>query len=344
MLPESEITRIAGRCHPPDRSVALESMLEVVDGEARLLDGAGALWQWAPIAELRVDGPLGRLERKVIFPDGTVFLAPGTSDIDAALGRDDSRLHDWERFHPRLIGVIAAAILGAVAVWRFGLPILVAIAVWLTPGTLLRKMDAGTLATIDAVMMEPTTLSDAQQAPVKAIFDDLLAVLGPTDPRFVHNLQFRDAGPQLGPNALALPGGTVVVTDELAKLLVDDPDAMAGILAHELVHVEEAHGLTALYRSLALYVLVALIAGDTGPLLEEALLEGNVLLSLAGSRAAEEEADAGAVPLTRRAGYDPIGLARFMEIIAEEHGGGGGWLSTHPDSHDRAAAIRALAN
>nr|WP_275296976.1 M48 family metallopeptidase [Jannaschia sp. Os4] len=139
---------------------------------------------------------------------------------------------------------------------------------------------------------------------------------------------------------MALPGGTVIVTDELVRMLDDDADALAGVLAHEVAHVRERHGLHGLYRAVGLSVMVAVMAGETGPLLEEALLEGNVLLALAGTRAAEREADAGAVATIRAMGRDPEGLARFFDDMAARFGDGGGWSSTHPGSAERSATIR----
>lgn len=121
-----------------------------------------------------------------------------------------------------------------------------------------------------------------------------------------------------------------------------DIDLIAGVLGHELGHVTEQHGLSQLYRSLGIYVLVALIAGDTGPIIEDVLLEGGVLLSLRHSRQHEREADEKGVRLTMDAGYDPEGMARFFDWAADQ-GAQGGWASTHPDPGERADDIREAA-
>jgi Zn-dependent protease with chaperone function len=143
----------------------------------------------------------------------------------------------------------------------------------------------------------------------------------------------------MGPNALAMPGGTVVLSDALVEQF--DRDVVAAVLGHEIAHVMEDHSLQRLYRSLGIYVMVALIAGETGPLLEDLLLEGNVLLSLSFSRNQEAAADQIALRLSEAAGYDPAGLKAFFETLAAQVGDGGGWFSTHPGNSDRIADIDA---
>lgn len=337
-------TEVEGHASPPGRSVRLPMVLTVDDGmAAHLSDRTGEVWRTAPAEDLRLDAPPGRLDRQITFPDGTVFSTSDHAGLTDLLGpARGATLHGAEAFRPRLIGVILACLAGVALLWRFALPVLVAVAVWLTPDTMLRQMDSGTLMTLDRLFLEPTTLNSAQQARVTALHAALKGTLRPVDLPS-SRLLFRDAGERVGPNAFALPGGTIVVTDALARMLADDPDALAGVLAHELSHVTEEHGLRSLYRSVALYVVIALLAGDTGPILDELLLEGNVLLSLQGSREAEREADARAVPMLIAAGFDPEGLARFFDRLQETMGDGGGWASTHPGSAERAAAIRALA-
>ena len=119
----------------------------------------------------------------------------------------------------------------------------------------------------------------------------------------------------------------------------DNEDVIAGVLAHEIGHVVEDHGLRQLYRSVGFYVLVALIAGDTGPILEDVLLEGGVLLSLSYSREHERAADAFGLRLADRAGYDPAGLLKFFASLPDARDTQSGWMSTHPASGERVEAI-----
>ena len=145
-------------------------------------------------------------------------------------------------------------------------------------------------------------------------------------------------------NAFALPGGYIYVTRGLLALANNEAE-LAGVIGHELAHVAEAHGLKQVYRSLGTYLAVAVIFGDVGPVLNDLLLEGGLLFSLAYSREHESEADRIGLALAAKAGYDPAALARFFEQLDDNPGfTGPGWLSTHPSNQDRIAEIKRLAS
>ena len=135
----------------------------------------------------------------------------------------------------------------------------------------------------------------------------------------------------------------MVMTDELIREFPSE-DVIAGILGHEIGHVVEEHGLRRLYRSLGSYVLIALLAGETGPMLEDILLEGNALLSLSYSRAQESAADEIGLTLSHRAGFDPTGLKVFFERLGTEIGDDMQWMSTHPSHSNRVEAIDRYIN
>ena len=331
--------RIHGRAFPPHSAHETPAVLEVVGDRVTLRDGNGAALLATDRAGAVPDRPLGETERRVALPDGAVFLTHDGAGLDAALAARGEWLSILEGARPAAIAAfVVAAILGAAALWRWGVPLVVAAAVWLTPPAVPGRMDASTLPVLDRFLFEDTALPEARRAEVAALHAEVLAHAEPPRRGIRDRLLFRDM--EGVPNALALPGGTVVVTDTLVEMLADDPDALAGVLAHEVAHVREQHSLHGLYRAAGLYATVALVAGETGPILEDVLLEGNLLLSLAGTRAMEREADAEAVAVLDAMGRDPEGLARFFDRLAAEHGAGGGWLSTHPGSAERAEAIR----
>ena len=342
MPPPSDAAPVEGRAFAPDRATETPARLSRDGGRLVLRDAGGAALHEAALDEIRSDAPLGRLERRLELPDGTVFLTGDGAGLDALLGPPEgSRLHASERLHPRLALFAVAVLVAGAAIWRFGVPVLVSLAVWATPAALRGQMDTGTLIVMDQ-LADPTGLPPEREAEVRAIFADIVAAAPEPPPGAAYRLLLQDS--TLGMNAFALPAGTIVLTDELVDAVGDDRDAIAAVLAHEVAHVEQSHGLHAVYRAAALYAVIGLLAGDTGPILEDVVLEGNLLLSLAGSRAAEAEADRIGIALMRDAGYDPNGMARLFEVFLEEAGpGGGGWLSTHPGVAERIDGARQLA-
>jgi hypothetical protein len=80
-------------------------------------------------------------------------------------------------------------------------------------------------------------------------------------------------------NAAALPGGNIVIFRELITE-ADGPDEVAGVLGHEIAHVEERHVTEGMIRQLGFGMIVALFGGSTGANLD-------ALLAAGYSRAAE---------------------------------------------------------
>jgi Zn-dependent protease with chaperone function len=144
-------------------------------------------------------------------------------------------------------------------------------------------------------------------------------------------------------NAFALPGGIVVVNTGLIEA-TRRPEELAGVLAHEVEHVEQRHSLQAVIKDLGLRGLWMIVTGDIGSgVLGRAALE---LTSLRFSRDAESKADAAGFQRLIGADIDPRGMADFFKIMSERDGAASPppFLSTHPGSHDREATLRAREN
>jgi beta-barrel assembly-enhancing protease len=142
-------------------------------------------------------------------------------------------------------------------------------------------------------------------------------------------------------NAFAAPGGFILITRG-ALALMDDEAALAGVLAHEIAHVDEKHVLEEIRRS-----SVVQSARDegvlVGPVLDQISELGGSLLFTGLSRSDEMEADSLALIYVGAAGYRADGLVRFLERIGGEAADGGRLrelTATHPSVSDRLAALR----
>jgi Zn-dependent protease with chaperone function len=162
------------------------------------------------------------------------------------------------------------------------------------------------------------------------------------------NLEFRKSE-MLGANALALPGGTVVVTDELVRMMDNDDQVMA-VLAHEVGHVAHRHLTRQLLQSSIVAVAASMLLGDVSGISGLAATVPTYLLTASYSRDFEREADAFAVRLLQRTGRSPALYADALERMqkhAEAHEGRepaiAKYLSTHPDTDERIRAARDAA-
>ncbi|WP_372367377.1 M48 family metallopeptidase [Candidatus Uabimicrobium sp. HlEnr_7] len=139
-------------------------------------------------------------------------------------------------------------------------------------------------------------------------------------------------------NAFAAPGGEIVVMTGLIKNS-DSAEEVAGVLAHEICHVTERHGLKGIYRQALLVIAVSVMFGDAGAIAQVALDGANDLANLGFSRGMERDADLEGYNLLVDSGIDPSGLRTFFEKLAKLEKNNANavvqLLSTHPLSQDR---------
>lgn len=203
---------------------------------------------------------------------------------------------------------VLTALLAGLYLW--GIPWAAQVAVLAIPARVDASLGEAALQAIDKELMRPSALSAAEQARIRAAFERALAALPPaTVPD--HRIAFRKS--RIGPNAFALPGGTIVMTDQLVELVDADAAMLTGVLAHELGHLRHRHGMRMLVQATALGAVTSLVLGDFSALLAAA----PVLLSEASySRDAEREADAETLRVLRAAGIAPEVMVTFFEKIA----------------------------
>jgi Zn-dependent protease with chaperone function len=335
----------SGWFHPPFKSESIDARLSLVDGSFRVERLDGELLTTAEVTSVNVSPRVGSIHRRMTFPDAASFVTADNDAIDNLLAAARVRrgyVYRLEQFHPRLLVFTVATILLMAGLYRYGLPAFTNLAVAATPHSIAHLISNNAMKTFDLTMFDETETTEAVREELRGGFQELAAHADAGDRVF--DLQFRGGG-AIGPNAFALPDGTIVVTDELIALSTSR-DQIYGVLAHEIAHVERQHTLHQLYRAAGFAALVMFVAGDVGNMTEDVLIQGGAMLSLSYSRGQESEADARGVDLMRAVGRDPDELANFFEILDKDCGScdESGWWSTHPGLHERVKAIRAHAD
>ncbi len=147
-------------------------------------------------------------------------------------------------------------------------------------------------------------------------------------------------------NAFAVPGGYIYVYTGLIKYL-DNEDDLAGVLAHEIAHVDQRHSTQQLQKQYGIQILLSVALGNDAGQLEQiaGALAGN-LAGLKFSRDDEREADEFSVRYLDETDYQcNAAFSFFQKMIDHEEGGTTpAFLSTHPDPKDRIADINATAD
>jgi hypothetical protein len=148
-------------------------------------------------------------------------------------------------------------------------------------------------------------------------------------------------------NAFALPGGPIFVHTGLIRAAENEAQ-VAGVLGHEIAHVALRHGTNQASKASLLQIPAAaagILLGDgstTGQLAQAGVGLGLNLMMLKYSRGAENEADALGAKILHDAGYNPIEMARFFELLERESGGGGPqFLASHPNPGNRVKSVEA---
>jgi predicted Zn-dependent protease len=150
-------------------------------------------------------------------------------------------------------------------------------------------------------------------------------------------------------NAFALPGGPVWINRGILHTAANEAQ-LAGVLAHEIAHIAQRHAADQITKQLVangfLGLLGAVLGNDPGAARTAQagarILAGSYMLKF--SRDDEREADVIGSQIMQRAGWDPRGMAEFMETLRREQGRDPGsveiFLSSHPAPAERAAVLR----
>jgi predicted Zn-dependent protease len=150
-------------------------------------------------------------------------------------------------------------------------------------------------------------------------------------------------------NAFAVPGGYIYVNRGLIQR-ASSTSELAGVLAHEIGHVEERHSVEQLERAqqanVGLTLAYVLLGRNPGGAEQTAINVGGGLYFARFSREAENEADADAVPLMVASGLHPNGLVSFFQKMmadqARQPSAVENWFSTHPTTQERIDVAKAL--
>jgi beta-barrel assembly-enhancing protease len=153
-------------------------------------------------------------------------------------------------------------------------------------------------------------------------------------------------------NAFSAPGGYVMISRGLLRCCKSE-DAVAAVLAHEIGHVQGAHGLRAIKAGRLTSALTILGTETVKTLAKQDVAEltkafegsiGDITSTLVNGgygRSLEREADAAAVTIMKRVGYDPNALVGMLQEMKKHLKPGGlDFAKTHPKPDDRIADVR----
>lgn len=332
-------------------------------------------------AESKLAEKIGNAPRQLHFADGAYCQIAEHAALEAVLTtaghQAQSAVSRWESKWRYVLMAVVLVGCFLVASYQWGLPWAARVLAQKLPASIPAMLDQQTLATLDGYWLAPSALPASRRQSLQQALDSMLPAQGAASPQY--QLVFRQSE-VIGPNAFALPGGTVLMTDELVALADQSPDADAqilGVLVHELGHVHHQHALRNFVQGSIVAAFVTWYLGDVSSLLAAAPI---TLLNTRYTRDFEREADTYAANTMLKNGMSPAHLADMLESmqtyvhkseadetatkteqsqeieqdkkpkeksereVMQENTSWGDYFSTHPNTDERIAKLRSWSD
>ncbi|MGN7613311.1 M48 family metallopeptidase, partial [Magnetococcales bacterium HHB-1] len=296
------------------------------------------LYQCA-IEDVRLQPRIGQAPRSILFPDGSLCLVEDHQMVERLFptkSRQGESMHQLESHTPLFITImlLLIAFIGSSVLW--GIPYLVKKTAQAIPQEMTIPLGKNGLNTlVNTFNFNPTKLLPERQEEIRKAAQKIAEHVNLTTPL---HISFYQGGETLGANALALPGGFLLITDEIIAKIDGSNEALQALLAHEIAHITKKHGLQSLLNQSLFALLLINVTGDVS-------LTGLsvTLLHLKHSHAFEHEADIFATQFMKQQQkpIEPfIVLLQKLTEKDDEIQAKFDWLSTHPTTEKRAEKIR----
>lgn len=287
-----------------------------------------------------IESRLGNTPREIAFTDAQLFITDNNDDIDTFSHwqsienkSNKSFLYRLENNVPLISVFTIATIILLYSAIVYGIPSAAKVIAHNAPDFTSDKFFSS-LDVLDKTVFEPSELSANKQQEIRALAAPYLA----QHPELEAQLEFRSG---MQANALALPNGVIVFTDDFVELAQSN-DQLVAVLFHELGHLKHKHMTQRILQDAMITLMVVFITGDVETF---DLITGlpTLILDMAHSRGFELEADNYALQQLKQ--HD-IPLQSFVSImqnlenyyheIDDDTGSKlTDFLSTHPTTEQR---------
>ena len=295
---------------------------------------------------IQIESRVANTAREITLENDQLFISYDNEGVDALSNTLSPKRHKGSFLH-RLESNLSTILIATFALISlsyvglvYGIPKLTSVIAQSLPEVIEAKFDQS-LTVLDNSFLEPSELSQEEQNKLRYLmkpyyqdFDNLNI-----------KIEFRSG---FGANAFALPGGTIVFTDEFIELTKNDDEIIA-VLFHEIGHLKHKHILRRAIQASLLTAFILLVTGDLDTL---DIITGlpTLLTDLTYSRDFEREADQFALEQLTLANINVENFALIMGRLTqvnrmnsdEEAGALSGlehYLSTHPAPEERIQTI-----
>jgi len=310
-------------------TLALGDALEIAEE-----GGAPVRWAYADIR--RADSPAGVLRLACTSAPSLARLEIRDAALAADVTARCTRLDEHQtsrRGVAKIVGWSVAAAVSIVCVVLFGVPLAADRLAPLVPKPIERRIGDASEVQVKTVFGGKACEDPAGKAAFVKLVNRLRDAAGLDDDAMTAGVL-----PTSIPNAFALPGGKVYLLKGLLDK-AENPDEIAGILAHELGHLKHYDNMRGLIYNGGTSFLIGLLFGDvTGS--SAVIFASRSVVEASYSREAETAADTFSIEIMHKLGRSPKPAAELMYRITGKEGGGlTSILASHPLTEDRLARM-----
>lgn len=295
------------------------------------------------VDQLKITARLGNTRRNIFLADGAKLETDDNNAVDQVCGYFDKNilhtlLYRLEKNWP----IVLLALLITVAfVWggiEYGVPFASKWVVKGLPYKLEQDIGEQGLETLDNWLFSKSEIESDDQLALRKQFKRLTVF---SKKQYRYRLEFRNSR-KMGANALALPGGIIIVTDALLKLAENDQQILA-VLAHEMGHVEYQHGLRSMLQNSITALFMAGVLGDIISLTSLSVAVPTMLVESRYSREFELEADQYAIHFLQDQQIAIEQYTRILSLLEQPKNSSYefDYLSSHPSMDKRIAIIHS---
>ena len=317
--------------------------LVVEAGSLRVETPSGVVLEHERLDQVSVSDLCDRAPRMIVLSNGVTLEVPDEDrSLDRALRQGNVPVPlavRMQRWGPAVAATLVALVSLLAIGYLKGVPVAVRWIAAHVPEHLERRVGDRVLAVLDRHYFKPSLLVPPWREELTRRFAE---AAGRSAPGVRYRLEFRRTSRE-DINALTLPGGTIVLLDELVLFAKDDTAVLA-VLGHELGHVVGRHPSRAILHSMAVGWMAGLLWGD----LSGATAGVPAVLGLLRySREFEREADDFAVAFLKAQGLSARPLYFFFSRLqTSAHGREAGtlpsFLTSHPAMEERLERLRPL--
>jgi len=301
--------------------------LEIGDGDTAL-----AAWAYADIR--RADGPSGMLRLGSLTAPALARLEIRDAAVAADLASRCASLDEntpGRRGVAAIVGWSLAATVSIIAVVLFGVPLAADRLAPLVPDAFERRLGEAADSQIKTLFSAKVCDNAAGEKAFTKLMTAIRESAG-MDTSVQSSVLSSEV-----PNAFALPGGRVYMFKGLLAK-AESADEIAGVLAHELGHLEHRDNMRGLIRNGGTSFLVGLLFGDiTGS--SALIFASRSLVTSSHSREAEHDADGFSIEIMHKLGRPTKPMGELLVRVTGKGGKGLSIISSHPMSEDRLARM-----